>query len=73
MTRQRGRALTFCAFALAGVAVWVYPIVCGVAAIACGAGALAQGDRLGRWGVLAGTVGLVVGGLLSLLPHSFFS
>jgi hypothetical protein len=72
-TRQRGRALTIAGFASAGVAVWVYWLVCGAAAIAFGAGAMAQGDRLGRWSVLAGVCGLVGGGLLSLMPHSFFS
>lgn len=61
------------AFGLAGLAVWVYPIVCGLAGMAFGAGATAQGDRLGRWGVVAAGAGLVVGALLSLMPPSFFN
>ena len=68
-----GRLPACFGFGVAGLAMWVFPLVLGPIAVVLGLVALRRGEWLGRWVVLAGIVGLVLGLVIEALPDSFVS
>ena len=68
-----GRLAACFGFGVAGLAVWVFPLVLGPVAVLLGLIAHRRGERLGRWVVLAGVVGLCLGLVIDALPDSFVS
>jgi hypothetical protein len=59
------RTLTVVAFVCAGIAVFLLPIVFGIAGIVCASVAMAKGDTLGKWALTASVAGLAVGLVLA--------
>lgn len=64
---RSGRPFAVAGLVCAVVAVFLLPIVLGPAAVALGAVAQRRGDQLGRWVVVAGVVGTVLGFALGAL------
>lgn len=61
------RTMTIIGFVLAGVAVLFAPPVFGLAAVVLGVVAHTKGDPLGRWAIVAGIAGAIVGMALAAL------
>ena len=60
-TRVPGRSLSIVGFVLAGIAILFVPPLFALAAIALGIIAHSKGDPLGKWVIVAGIAGGVVG------------
>jgi Na+/phosphate symporter len=58
------RTLTIVGFVLAGIAVLFAPPVFGLAAVVLGIIAHTKGDPLGKWAIVAGIAGAIVGMVL---------
>jgi hypothetical protein len=52
----------------AAFAVWLWPIVLGLAAIALGTTAIVRGEPRGRWVILAAVVCVPIGLFVATLP-----
>ena len=65
------RVCSIIAFVLAAIAVFLFPIIFGPAAIVLGIVGYAMGDKvLGKWAIVAGVVGMVLGFVLGYLAVS---
>lgn len=59
--KPEGRTLSIVAFVLAGIAVFIVPIILGPIAAILGGIAMSKGDPLGRWALAAGIAGTIIG------------
>ena len=64
--RSEGRTLTIVGFVLAGIAVFFFPIIFGPAGAICGGIAMSKGDPLGKWALIAGIAGMVLGMIIGV-------
>jgi hypothetical protein len=65
------RVCAIIAFVLAGIAVFLFPIILGPAAIILGIVSMAMGDKvLGKWAIAAGVAGTALGMFLGYLAVS---
>lgn len=65
-----GRVYVIIGFVCAAVALVFLPIVFGPAAIVLGYVGKKKGDELGKWAMIAGAVGLVVGMIVGAIVFS---
>jgi hypothetical protein len=70
---QRGQACALFGLCLAGLAIFVLPLVLGPAGMAFGIIADLRGERRGRWVIALAVLGTVLGVLLGMLPDKFVS
>ncbi len=59
--KPEGRTLSIVGFVLAGISVFVAPIILGPIAAILGWIAMSKGDPLGRWALAAGIAGTIIG------------
>jgi hypothetical protein len=70
-TVNAARVCSIIGFVLAGIAVFFFPIIFGLAAVVLGVVGLAMGDKvLGTWAIVAGVLGGALGVLLTYLVMS---
>ena len=67
MPRPPGRTQTIVGFVMAAAAVVFVPVILGPIGSVLGAIGHRKGDPLGRWAMIAGVVGTVLGTLLLIL------
>ncbi|ALG08353.1 hypothetical protein [Kibdelosporangium phytohabitans] len=70
-TVTSARVCAIVAFVLAAIAIFFFPIIFGPGAIILGIVATAMGDKaLGKWAIVAGVVGMVLGFVLGYIAVS---
>jgi len=68
---QPAQGLAVLGAGVAGMAIFVIPLVLGPVAMILGGVAIAKGEPRGKWVIVAAAVCIVLGLLLSLLPDKF--
>jgi hypothetical protein len=68
---QPAQAVAVLGAGVAGMAIFVIPLVLGPLAMILGGVAIAKGESRGKWVIVAAAVCIVLGLLLGLLPDKF--
>lgn len=66
-----GQGLGIAGLTLAGMAIWIAPLVLGPLAMALGLISYLRGERRSRWVIVLAVVAIGLGLLLNLLPDKF--
>ncbi len=64
--KPEGRTLTIVGFVLADLALLFIPIILGPAGAICGGVAMSKGDPLGKWALVVGIAGTILGMLIGV-------